>query len=103
MRLYAAKATLILGKKRKNGLRRVLAARLVDWSPIATALHTQEIPVVTGETGKLYIHLSEPYQQVFLFLSEDFPGEASPVHRIERRKRATRLHRVAPSRNGGTR
>lgn len=101
MRLYAAKATLILGRRRKNGMRRVLAARLLDWTPVATVLRSLEIPVKTGSTGKLYVHLSEPYQQVFVFLAEDFPGEPSPLHRITRHRRTKRPRMIASSRNGG--
>ena len=105
MRLYTAEATLILGKRRRDGSRRVLAVRLRDWALVASALRVQEIPVQTGATGKLYIHISESYQQVFVFLEESFPGEPSPIHRSPRRKRPKRP-RLAPAvfhnENGGS-
>ena len=105
MRLYTAEATLILGKRRRDGSRRVLAVRLRDWAPVASALRVQEIPVQTGTTGKLYVHISESYQQIFVFLEESFPGEPSPIHRSSRRKRPKRLRRaesVLHNGNGGS-
>ena len=100
MRLYTAEATLILGKRRRDGSRRVLAVRLRDWASVATALRVQEIPVQTGSTGKLYIHVVEGYQQVFVFLEESFPGEPSPIHRMPRRKRRKPPHPASAFNNG---
>jgi hypothetical protein len=100
MRVYAAEATLILGKKRRDGSRRVLSVRLCDWSTVASALRVQEIPVQTGETGKLYVHIAEAYQRVFLFLEESFPGEPSPIHRRSRQRQ--RKAKLPANRNGGS-
>jgi hypothetical protein len=102
MRLYAAEATLILGKLRKDGSRRVLAVRLRDWSGVAAALRTHEVPVQTATDGGLLVHLPSRYQQVFFFLEEAFPGEPSPIHRISRRKRSRRKARSHHQGNGDT-
>ena len=87
MRLYTAEATLILGKIRRDGSRRVLAVSLLDWSGVAAALRTHEVAVATAADGGLLVHLPSKYQQVFFFLEEAFPGEPSPVHRSTFRRR----------------
>ena len=100
MRLYAAEATLILGKIRRDGSRRVLSIRLLDWSAVAAALRTHEVPVHTASDGGLLIHLPSRYQQVFFFLEESFPGEPSPIHRSSGRKRSRRHVRRPHEANG---
>jgi hypothetical protein len=85
MRVYAAEGTLILGKLRRDGSRRVLAVRLMDWKEVATALHKQEMPACIGDDGKLYVHLPDRYQRLFFFLEEGFPGEISPANRTAKR------------------
>ena len=90
MRLYTAEATLILGKLRRDGSRRVLAVRLLDWSSVAAALRTHEVPVHTASDGGLLVHFPSRYQQVFFFLEESFPGEPTPVHRPSGRRRSRR-------------
>jgi hypothetical protein len=100
MRLYAAEGTLILGKIRRDGSRRVLSVRLLDWSGIAAALRTQEVPVRTASDGGLLVHLPSKYQQVFFFLEDSFPGEPSPVHRPSGRKRRRRTAMTHHETNG---
>ena len=100
MRLYAAEATLILGKIRRDGSRRVLSIRLLDWSGVAAALRTHEVPVQTASDGGLLVHLPSRYQQVFFFLEETFPGEPSPAHRRSGRKRPKRKARSLHETNG---
>ena len=100
MRLYAAEATLILGKIRRDGSRRVLSIRLLDWSGVAAALRTHEVPVQTASDGGLLVHLPSRYQQVFFFLEETFPGEPSPVHRRSGPKRPNRKARSLHETNG---
>ena len=85
MRLYAAEGTLILGKLRRNGSRRVLAVRLMDWKEVATALQKQEMTACIGDDGKLYVRLPDRYQRLFFFLEEGFPGEVSSANRAARR------------------
>ena len=102
MRLYAAEATLILGKLRKDGSRRVLAIRPHDWSGIAAALRTHEVPVRTASDGGILVHLPSRYQRVFFFLEEGFPGEPSPIHRSSSRKRSRRKARSHHQGNGDT-
>ena len=99
MRLYTAEGTLILGKLRRDGTRRVLAVRLVDWKHVASALREQSLPVCVNEHGVLYVRVTDRYQQVFFFVEEGFPGEISPANRGSRRK-ATRKSRGATSPNG---
>ena len=102
MRLYAAEATLILGKLRKDGSRRVLAIRPLNWSGIAAALRTHEVPVQTASDGGILVHLPSRYQQVFFFLEETFPGEPSPMHRSPGRKRSRRKARSHHQGSGDT-
>ncbi len=87
MRLYAAEGTLILGRQRRDGTRRVLALRLVDWSHVADSLRLQGVPVRVGDDDKLYVRLDDAYQRVFPFLEDSFPGEVSPAHRFRKRSR----------------
>ena len=100
MRLYAAEATLILGKIRRDGSRRVLSIRLRNWSGVAAALRTHEVPVRTASDGGLLVHLPSRYQQVFFFLEETFPGEPSPVHRSSGRKLSRRKAKTSHATNG---
>jgi len=102
MRLYAAEATLILGKLRKDGSRRVLAIRPVDWSGIAAALRTHEVPVRIATDGGILVHLPSRYQRVFFFLEESFPGEPSPIHRSSARRRSRRRAPIRHEGNGDT-
>ena len=100
MRLYAAEGTLILGKLRRDGTRRVLAVRLVDWKEVAAALHRQDVPTRIGEDGRLYVRVNDTYQQVFFFAEEGFPGEVSPLNRPSKRRTQPRSSRSDPSSNG---
>ena len=100
MRFYAAEGTLILGKLRRDGTRRVLAVRLIDWKNVAAVLRTHEVPVRTASDGGLLVHLPSRYQQVFFFLEETFPGEPSPVHRRSGRKSPRRKARIPHATNG---
>ena len=100
MRYRVKGATFILGRLRKDGSRRVLAVRPLDWSGIAAALRTHEVPVQTASDGGILVHLPSRYQRVFFFLEESFPGEPSPIHRSSHRKRSRRRAPMQPARNG---
>jgi hypothetical protein len=98
MRLYAAEGTLILGKRRRDGSRRVLAVRLRDWTPLAAPLRAQEVPVHLDADGTMTLFLPDGYQRVFFFLAETFPGEICPAHRCPRPRRRRSIR--PPSGNG---
>jgi hypothetical protein len=100
MRLYAAEGTLILGKRRRDGSRRVLAVRLRDWTPLAAPLRAQEVPVSVDAEGKMTLFLPDGYQRVFFFLQDTFPGEVCPAHRRARRLTARKRPKRPPPGNG---
>jgi hypothetical protein len=100
MRLYAAEGTLILGKRRRDGSRRVLAVRLRDWTPLVAPLRAQEVPVHVDDQGKMILFVPDGYQRVFFFLQDTFPGEVCPAHRRPRRPTPRKRPNRPPPGNG---
>ena len=75
MRIRLKGATLILGRLRNDGFRRVYAVRLADWSGILRLLRRAKIKARLDDGERLYIRPGDPDQQVFAFLQSDSPAK----------------------------